>query len=289
MDLNQLKEYAAKCESGYEAMLDRISESVCADPAVLLVLVAGPSCAGKTTTTLKLSKKLADSGKPVYHISLDDFYKNREDTPMGPDGKPDHETIESLDLDCLHHVLERLCRGEAVYVPEFDFIAKRRSNKWRRIDMEPGGVCIIEGLHALNPLICERYADESRICRVFLDPQDNLKYGFTKYELRRVRRLVRDYYNRASSAENTLRMWHGVREGEKKWIYPFAGNADYVVDTCFEYEPAVLRNKAVEILSSVTADSEHYAKTQVLLGKLIPIEPMSEEIVPAGSLLHEFI
>ena len=95
-------------------------------------------------------------------VTIRNFYKNREDTPLGPDGKPDHETIESLDLDCLHHVLERLCRGEAVYVPEFDFIAKRRSNKWRRIDMEPGGVCIIEGLHALHHAVGKHVARSAR-------------------------------------------------------------------------------------------------------------------------------
>lgn len=282
-------EYAKECERRYERDIDAIAEKVCSDPTITLVLVAGPSCAGKTTTTAKLREEIIKHGKTVYQVSLDDFYKEKCDAPIGEDGKPDLETIESLDLNYLHFFLSRLCEGIGAYAPTFDFQKQGRTDTFRRIDMEPGDVCIIEGLHALNPAIYEKYIDKSKLFRVFLDPQDNERYGFTKYELRRIRRLVRDYYNRDSSAENTLTMWHSVRAGERKWIYPFADCADVTVNTCFEYEPAVLRNKAIEILKTVSRTSEHWPKTEILLEKLEPIVPLSEDIVPEGSMLHEFI
>ncbi|HPE95587.1 MAG TPA: nucleoside kinase [Bacillota bacterium] len=283
------REYALKCESSYEKQLDKAADTICADERIKLILVAGPSCAGKTTTTKKLREKLTACGRTVYQVSLDDFYKNKEDAPIGADGKPDLETIESLDLEYLHEFLALLCEGREVLAPRFDFHTKRRAPEYEKIDMEEGDLCIIEGLHALNPIIYERYLDRSRLYRIFLDPQDNKKYGFTKYEIRRMRRLVRDFYNRNSSAENTLTMWHSVREGERKWIYPFESDADVTVDTCFEYEPAILKTKAEMILRTVSAHSEHWQKSKILLDKLAVIEPLSESIVPKDSMLREFI
>lgn len=282
-------EYAKQCEKMYESGLESVVEKINSNKNILLIFVSGPSCSGKTTTTRKLCEALKKSGRTAHTVSLDDFYLNTEDAPVDENGEKDFETLYSLDLEFLFDFLERLCAGKPVYAPRFDFVKKGRDNTYTKIDMEDGDVCIIEGLHALNPIITLQHTDNDKVFRLYLEPQNNEKYGIISPDVRLIRRLVRDYNYRGADAEGTLDMWKSVRNGEEKWIYPFKNTADAEIRTGFEYETGVLKQQAFEVLAQVKKDSEHYEKAKELLSKIEKAEEISHEAVPENSLLREFI
>lgn len=281
--------YAQKCEEAYEKGLEAVVERINANKNILIIFVSGPSCSGKTTTTKKLCEALEKSGRTAHTVSLDDFYLDVEDAPLDENGERDFETLYSLDLDLLFGFLERLCAGKPVYAPRFDFIKKRRDNTYTKIDMENGDVCIVEGLHGLNPIITLQHTDNNKIFRLYLEPQDNEKYNIPSADVRLIRRLVRDHKYRGTSAEGTFDMWKSVRNGEKKWIYPFKETADATIRTGFEYETGVLKKRAFEVLGEIKEGSEHFEAARAILSKVEKAEDISYDAVPENSLLREFI
>lgn len=281
--------YAKKCEEMYEKSLDDVVEIINANKKLLIIFVSGPSCSGKTTTTRKLCEQLEKSGRTAYTVSLDDFYLNTDEAPLDENGEKDFETLYSLDLDFLFDFLERMCAGKPVYAPRFDFVKKCRDNTFTKIDMEDGDVCIVEGLHALNPIITLQHTENDKVFRLYLEPQDNEKFGIPSADVRLIRRLVRDHRYRGTDAEGTLDMWKSVRNGEEKWIYPFKDTADASIRTGFDYETGVLKNRAIEVLGEVKETSEHYKTAQRLLEYVKNAEPIGYDAVPSDSLLREFI
>ena len=284
------REYLAACEVNYEAELKKVVEKISTDRDIKLVLIAGPSCAGKTTTMKKLNSYLRESsGIHTYMLSLDDFYKDPTQAPLDEEGNPDYESVYSLDIDYLHASLHNISIGKTVYVPTFDFNKRNRTDTFRKIRLGANDICFIEGLHAFNPALYSEHVDKKAMYRVFLDPQPYESYPFSAAETRKVRRIVRDYNYRSADAEETLSMWASVRNGEQKYIYPFASLADVSINTFFEYEASILRNEAIRILSEVRRDSEFYDNAQEIIGKLKRYRAIDLTEIPEDSMMFEFV
>lgn len=274
----------AEDESAYEKKLAETAAAIVADRDVRIVFISGASSTGKTPTTKKLVADFAELGIHTDTISLDDFYKEPDRVPVDEHGKPDFETIHSLDLEYLNKCLTGLANGEEVLIPRFDFKTKTRRAEMVPLRLDGGELCIIEGLHALNPEICDKCIDKKKRFNVFLDTQTEL------YENPRlIRRMVRDYHNRATNAEKTLEMWSSVVKGEQKYVYPFKKSADAVINTFFAYEPYVLRDEALKVLSEVKEDSPWFSKAKEIIEWLEPLPSLSQEGIPTDSLFREFV
>lgn len=274
-------------ENRYSNFINECADRICENSHIKLILVAGPSCSGKTTTTHKLSDALFKRGKQAYTISIDDFYLNPKDMPLKEDGKPDFEAIESFDIEGLHDCLHKLSCGECADIPHFDFTAEKRTGVRCTIRLDDKSIAIIEGLHALNPIIYKNFVSEDKIFKIFLDCHSDTP-STMRYS-RLMRRLVRDYHYRNSDAQKTFMLWENVLAGDKKYIYPFEHLADIKINTRFGYESAVLRGDAIEILKKLPADSIYTEFAKVMIDYLSGIESIPENAVPHDSLLQEFI
>lgn len=271
-------------EELYEKRLKLCAEEICANKSLKLVLIAGGSCAGKTTTTKKLASLIAEGGRPVDTISLDDYYRNPSNAVYLPNGKQDIEGLGSLRLDLLQETMHLLSQGMPAPIPFFDFAAKRRIDNHRILTPVEGGITIVEGLHALNPAICAKGTDESTLYRIYLysDAGDGTDSRF-------LRRLVRDSRYRAADAQQTYDQWETVREAEKENIEPFAPLADAAINTYFDYERSILADDAIELLKGLPAENSHTPKAKALISALEIVPLLPDSAVPEHSLLREFI
>ncbi len=271
-------------ELGYENCLKNIAERVCRDRAIKLLLITGGSCAGKTTTTRKLSELITEYGRNAYTVSLDDYYRNLDESVYLPDGTRDIESINSIRIDLVREAMSSLLAGKETPIPMFDFKVKKRIDDYRRITLSDNDVVIIEGLHALSPALFEDIPDESALYRVYLyaDAGDGSDCRF-------VRRLVRDFRHRNSSAEHTYTLWDNVKKNERVSIEPYRKFADVTINTFFPYERYILDDDAVHLLGSVAHESAHYDSAQKLIGLLDISEQWPDDVIPENSLLREFI
>mgnify|MGYP003290653857 CR=1 FL=1 len=286
---NDTAAFISAAEERYSFALDCVIERIINNKCVEIVLLAGPSCSGKTTTANKLRERLADKGHKAYTISLDDFYRNSTDAIIGDDGKPDFETVHALDLDLLEKVLKKLVKERTAKIPHFDFDTGIRTDNAFEITLDEGDVVILEGLHALNPIIYG-YLPAEALLKIYISVStriyDDSGYVIlTKRDLRLIRRTVRDYHSRSSSVENTFDMWDGVLEGENKYLAPYKYCADILIDTIHNYEPCVFKSRALELFKTVEPDSVWFAETQRLTEKLVLFSDIAEEKVPRSSLL----
>ena len=285
-----IEEKIRKDESEYERQLQRIADRITADNTIMLVLIAGPSCSGKTTTSDKLAKALLQRGCTSYRISIDDFYKDYEDIVPDASGHVDLESIESIDLVSLHEVLTNLCSGKKAEIPRFDFESRRRAGVQAVIQLGKNDVALLEGLHALNPVIYRQYVKQNQVFRIFLDAYAPTESGQNaEKDDRLIRRLVRDFNFRFADAAKTFSMWHSVTSGEKKYIYPYANQADVTINTYFDYEPSVLKDRAEDILQRLPAGNAYRADADRLMKKIADAGTASPAYVPRESLLREFI
>lgn len=271
-------------EHNYETTLINTAKRITDDERIKLVLITGGSCAGKTTTTRKLSELINASGRRTYTVSLDDYYRNLDESVYLPDGTRDIESINSLRVDLIRQTLKDLLEGREAAIPYFDFITKRRKDGHRHIKLEKGDIVIIEGLHALNLELFENVPESHEIFRIYLyaDAKDGSDCRF-------IRRMVRDSRHRAASAEHTYTLWDNVKANEVVAIEPFRKYADVEINTFFPYERGILNDDGVALLSTVGADSAHYENAQSLIKVLLPFEQISDEYIPENSLLREFI
>lgn len=269
-----------RCEKNYNDRLIAVTDEIISRNADF-IMVTGASCSGKTTTTKKLRRYFALRGVHAETISLDDFYLDHEFT-LTPDGKPDYETINSLDLPLLDSVMCDLAAGRTVRIPRFDFNAKRRSELYEELSLDSGEVVIIEGLHALNPLLCA-HVDAASVYRIYLYADDSA------YDVKLLRRIVRDAYYRGSDARLTLSMWDDVLNGEEMYIKPYISTADAVINTFFDYETGLLAPEGIKLLSSVPADCPEYAAARALAATVSGAAPIAYDDVPSDSLMNEFI
>lgn len=279
-------------EALQEKKIAQIAEQIAARPGVKLVLLAGPSSSGKTTSCKRLSIQLAVNGLKPLQISLDDYFVDRERTPKDENGEYDYESIYALDLQKINDQFNALFRGEEVELPKYDFQSGKSKKSGQRLKMNDNNVLVVEGIHALNPELTAQIPNE-QIFRVYASALttillDNHNYIPTT-DNRLLRRIIRDYKYRGVSAQDTIRRWPSVRAGENKWIFPFQENADAMLNTAMLYELAVLKMQAEPLLEQVPENCDEYAEAYRLLKFLKYFKGIPFNNLPPTSLLREFL
>lgn len=285
--------FVAMCEARYEAIIDGIAKRISETPASEIVMLAGPSSAGKTTSARKLSEHLASYGVRSFTISLDDYYLNRDSSPRLPDGSPDYETVHALDVPLIVKTLSALMTDGKTELPEFDFITGTRKPEYRVMEISDSDVIIVEGLHALNPIVTDELPAD-RLLKLYINVSSRIydEKGdiiLNKRNMRFIRRMVRDYHSRASSPEHTFTLWGTVCDGEGKYLFPFRDNADIKINTIHLYETCVLKDEAIELLSGIKKDSPFYSEAERLVRSLGKFPSIPRAAVPEDSLIREFI
>ena len=258
-----------------------------------LILIAGPSSSGKTSFAQRLSIQLAVNGIKPITVSMDDYYKNREDTPKKANGDYDFECLEALDLDLFNEHLTRLFRGEKVQMPKFNFKAGLREYRGTELQVTDNSVLLVEGIHGLNDKLTASIpaAKKMKIYISALTPMSFDEYNrISTTDTRLLRRMVRDSKFRAFDAQTTLAKWPDVREGEDKYIFPFQGNADVIMNTSLIYELAVIKKYAEPLLQAVPQEAgAAYTKARKLLQILCHVHSLADDVIPNNSLLKEFL
>lgn len=256
------------------------------------VLIAGPSSSGKTTTTKKLALQLRSRGYEVLVISVDNYFKERVDSPRDENGNYDFECLEALDLKLLNKQLKDLISGKKVALPEYNFVTGQKEYNDEPIRLSENGIILMEGLHAINDAMTPDLDPELKY-KVYLSPFIPLNIDRHNYistlDLRLLRRIVRDNRTRAKDVGNTITYWDTVTSGEEKYIYPYINNIDRIVNTSIVYEIGVLKTYVEPLLYSVKSDHPAYNEARRLLNHLKGFYPIPSDYVPDDSVLREFI
>lgn len=280
-------------ETYYESQLSRIADTIYDNKEnIKLILIAGPSSSGKTTTSKKLNVYLQSRGFRIHNISIDDYFVNRVDTPKDENGEYDFESLKAIDTELFNRQLAKLLDGEKVLLPKYNFITGKREFYKEHLQMQENDLIIIEGLHGLNEELTLSVPRKNKF-KIFICPftQLNIDYHNRIHtsDTRRLRRMVRDSKFRGMSAAETLKMWKKIREGEQKYIFPFQGDADAVINSALMYELGILKTYAEPLLFSVSEDDEMYPEAIRLINFLRNFLPIPSENVPRDSILREFI
>lgn len=258
-----------------------------------LILIAGPSSSGKTSTAQRLSVQLAVNGLRPVPISMDDYYKNRVDTPRKPDGSYDFECLEAIDLELFNEHLQKLLAGEKVKMPKYNFRTGCREYRGNELHMTEKSVLVVEGIHGLNEKLTASIpaAKKMKLYVSALTPMSFDEYNrIHTTDARLLRRIVRDSQFRSHDAEATLNLWSDVREGEEKYIFPFQTSADVIFNTTLIYELAVLKKYALPLLQAVPHSSKRaYLTAQRLLNMLYFVKEIDDTAIPNNSILREFV
>jgi len=257
-----------------------------------LVLITGPSSSGKTTFCKRLSIQLLACGLRPLSFSTDDYFVNRVDTPKLPNGDYDFDNIETVDYHLLEDHLTRLMRGERVEVPEYNFVTGRREYNGKRLKLQNDSVLIIEGIHALNPLLTREIPDAMKF-KVYISALTSISLDDHNWiptrDNRLLRRIIRDYNKGAYTARETIAQWKNVCEAEDRWIFPFQETADVMFNSALNIEFAVLRTHAELILASVPKNCPEYAEAHRLLKFIHFFIPVSDKEIPPTSIMREFV
>ncbi|HIY73240.1 MAG TPA: nucleoside kinase [Candidatus Intestinimonas merdavium] len=289
--------FVAECDGVYKKRLetaaDRILERMKVSPIVLL---SGPSGSGKTTTALKLEQELERRGVQTHTISMDNYFKtlNRRTAPRNAEGDIDYESPKLLDMDLLDETFTKLSRGEWVIVPKFEFARQMRNDsRGTPLKLDKNEIAIFEGIHALNDDISGRHPEATTL---YISARSNILEGealrFKGTWMRISRRAVRDYNFRGTDLVETLSMWYNVRRGEKAYISPFKGRANVIIDSSLRYEVPVFANYADPLRAAVErvpADNERRAELESMVEAFRYFQPLDPALVPADSLIREFI
>lgn len=258
---------------------------------IRVVFIAGPSSSGKTTFSKRLSVQLLASGLPPFPLAMDDFFFDRENTPLGEDGKPDFESLSALDLVRMERDLRSLIAGEPVLLPRYNFITGK-SEDGDQIQLKSGEIIILEGIHGLNPALMSGIPSEqtfriygSALTQLNLDRHNRISTTDTRL----LRRIVRDARERGYSAFHTIQRWESVRMGEKRYIFPFQENADVMFNSALAYELSALKPFAEPLLRQVPYGTPEYVEAKRLLAFLEWFLPIDSELIPDNSILREFI
>ncbi|MDE6183541.1 MAG: nucleoside kinase, partial [Rikenellaceae bacterium] len=257
-----------------------------------LILISGPSSSGKTTFGMRLNIELRVFGLDPVVLSMDNYFVDRDKTPLGQNGKHDFEALEAVDLELFNDNLGRLIAGQEVEVPKFDFKEGRRYYDGTRMRLSPNSVIIVEGIHALNPAVARDIPDDNTF-RIYVSAlttisMDNLS-RFSTTDNRLLRRIVRDSKYRSHTALDTLRRWGSVRRGEEKNIFPYQEEADYMFNSSLIFEISILKRYAEPLLMEVPDTEKEYSEARRLLKMLDFFMPIDDKEVPPTSLIREFI
>jgi len=290
---NTYNELVLIAESMQQRMLHAICDEIFATfPTVKLLLIAGPSSSGKTTFARRLGIELRALGLKPLNISLDDYFIDRDDTPLDKEGNFDFESIEAIDLPLFNEQLAKLVHGEAIERPLYDFKTGTRMAQMRSCIMAPDNILIIEGIHALNPILTSSIPPEQKksiyiscLTQLNLDPL----VPISSSDNRQLRRMIRDFRSRNTTPEETIMRWRSVRRGENKNIFPFQENADFYFNSSLIYELPALRPLIDSHLQKIGPDSPAYPEAQRLLSLLQHFVPTQPRCIPAHSILQEFL
>jgi uridine kinase len=279
-------------EALQEKKIAKIADEIASRKSVKVVFIAGPSSSGKTTTCKRLSIQLAVNGIRPVGISLDDYFLDRDQTPLDINGDYDFEHLHALNIPLLNEQLNALFRGEEVELPRYNFQTGLSERSGRKLRLKGNEVLVIEGIHALNPELTAQIPNE-QIYRVYASALttillDNHNYIPTT-DNRLLRRIIRDHKYRGVDAVGSIRRWASVRRGENRWIFPYQENADAMFNSAMLFELAVIKNQAEPLLEQVPENCEEFAEAYRLLKFLRYIRPIPEDQIPPTSLLREFL
>ena len=279
-------------EALQERRIGDIAEEIYNRPDVKFVLVAGPSSSGKTTFAHRLSIQLRSFGLRPHIISMDNWFVNREKTPVDIDGNYDFDCIEAVDTELFNEDMAALLTGEEVDLPTFDFKKGKRVYKGQKLRMDEDDILVIEGIHGLNPISSRELPDENKF-KIYTSAMTSLNIDehnrISSADTRLLRRIVRDARTRGNSAQETIDGWKKVREGEEKYIFPFQNNVDAVFNSVLIYEQAVLKQFAEPLLFNVQKDEPSYYEAKRLLKFLDYFVGIDTAAIPANSICREFV
>ena len=279
-------------EALQEKKISQIADQIAHRPGIKMVLIAGPSSSGKTTTCKRLSVQLAINGIQPIGISLDDYFLDREQTPLDENGDYDFEHLHALNIPLLNEQMNALFLGQEVELPRYNFQKGKSEWSGKKLKLKGNEVLVVEGIHALNPELTAQMPNE-QIFRVYASALttillDNHNYIPTT-DNRLLRRIIRDHKYRGVSAQETIRRWPSVRKGENRWIFPYQENADAMFNSAMLFELAVIKQQAEPLLEQVPENCVEYAEAYRLKKFLRYIQPISEDQIPPTSLLREFL
>ena len=287
-----MNEFIRVCEARQCKELSRIADDIVARPEIRLILLAGASSAGKTTTAKRLCTQLRVNGREATHFSTDDYFVGDARNPRDENGELDYETVEAVDIERLSSDINTLFAGGEIHPRRFDFVKHDGYDDASTMSIAPGEFVVLEGIHALNPRLTEGVPDECKY-RIFVEPKTQPEVFFhtrlSSADARLMRRLVRDNQFRKMSPVETFRLWPKVLEGEEKWINPFRGNADVEFDSALEYEICVLKSYVAGLLEIVRRKKPDEVKADFLFDLLATVDPVSPVVVPGDSILRETI
>ena len=279
-------------EALQEKKISQIADTIAGRKEIKVVLIAGPSSSGKTTFCKRLSVQLLASGVKPVQISLDDYFVNRVETPKDENGELDYESIYALNIPLINEQFNALFRGEEVELPKYNFQTGKSEKSGEKLHLGENNILLVEGIHALNPLLTEQIADDkkfkiytSALTTILLDDHNYIPTT----DNRLLRRIVRDYKYRGCSAQDTIHRWPSVRAGENKWIFPYQEQADVMFNTALLFELAVIKPQAEEVLEQVPENCEEYAEAYRLHKFLKYFAPLPFRNLPPTSLLREFL
>lgn len=279
-------------EALQEKKISQIADEIAGRKGVKLVLLAGPSSSGKTTTCKRLSIQLVANGLKPLQISLDDYFVNRDQTPHDENGEYDYESIYALNLNLINEQFNALFRGEEVELPKYDFQTGVSRPSGKKLKMQENNVLVVEGIHALNPELTAHIPEKQKF-RVYVSALTTILLDDHNYipttDNRLLRRIIRDYKYRGVDARESIRRWPSVRSGENKWIFPFQENADAVFNSAMLFELAVIKQQAEPLLEQVPENCEEYSEAYRLRKFLKYIRPIPNKDIPPTSLLREFL
>ena len=277
------REYISVCENEYKRQIFEVVDNVLKDNNIKFVLLAGPSSSGKTTTSKIMKNAFESCGRNVLVLSLDDFFVDRDKTPFWDDGEPNYETFDAIDWTLFSLCMQGLLRGNAVHLPTFDFVTGKKEFGSATI-MEQSSVVIVEGLHALNPII-DQFIPQNKSYKVYISVNTDLFFDGEPYiehqTIRMMRRLIRDVYRGKVSFDETKRIWQKVMIGENLYINPYIETSKYQINSFHEYEVCLYKTVFEQFESKIGVED--------IVKKLEPLIELNKDVVPKNSVLQEFM
>ena len=280
-------------EDAYHDHLENIARNITTHHrGVRVIMLAGPSSSGKTTTAHLLRDYLTSFGANCVMVSLDDFYLGTGRAPQLPDGKFDYESVDALDVEAVKTCLLHIITTGRFSVPRYSFPLGRPDGEPRQYAIGPEDMVIVEGIHGLNPVFTRELPAGSCV-KLYVSVKQQIKAAngevISPMDLRLVRRIVRDLKFRDTTPEGTIAMWPQVVKGEDRYIRPYRLTADYTVNSIHIYEPCVMRGETIPLLREIAPDSPYYKKARDLESRLMRFEPIDPALVPENSMLREFL
>ena len=281
--------FVNECELDFENRLDEVSQKAI-NSGVSILLLSGPTCAGKTTTANKIIHDYHEIGKSVTVISIDDFFKERiDDRRINENEKLDYDSVDVIDLPLLAECISQIKAGNTISVPKFDFVSQKRSG-YTEHTIDANEIIIFEGIQAVYPEITSLFKAEFK--GVFINVNEDVcinNIHFTKNDIRLIRRVVRDEKFRGATPEFTFYLWDSVRENEEKSIFPNKDICEIQIDSFMCYELFLMKDYLIKVLENFNKESKYYEKAKSLLDKVIKLDDISYDYIPKGSLYTEFL